>query len=367
MIPFLDLKKINKQYSEELKKACSRVIDSGWYIMGDELKKFEQEFSAYTKTRFCLGVANGLDALVLVLRAWKEMGKLNDGDEVIVPSNTYIASILAISENNLTPILVEPDSKTFNLTANSIRSAITPRTKAVLPVHLYGQICPMDEIMNLADQFKLLVIEDCAQSHGATLAGKPAGSWGHAGAFSFYPGKNLGAIGDAGAVVTNDVDLHGVISALRNYGSHEKYKNEYKGINSRLDEIQAAVLNVKIKHLDNEIAIRREIARKYLSEIQNPLIELPAIANDEEHVWHLFVVKTKSRTQFQEYLTAKGVQTLIHYPIPPHKQHAYQEWQELSLPVSEGLHKEVISLPIGSHLDSEDINKIIETINTFTL
>ncbi|GLR10866.1 aminotransferase [Mixta theicola] len=365
MIPFLDLKKINQQHAEELKNACSRVIDSGWYIMGNELKEFEANFVNYTGSRYCLGVANGLDALLLVLRAWKELGKLNAGDEVIVPSNTYIASILAISENDLVPVLVEPDTNTFNLTADSIKKAITPRTRAILPVHLYGQICPMDEIMALANDANLLVLEDCAQSHGATLSGKQAGSWGHAGAFSFYPGKNLGALGDAGAVVTDDADLYSAISALRNYGSHEKYKNIYQGVNSRLDEIQAAMLSVKLNHLDNETEIRRRIANTYLKKINNPHIILPQVIDDKSHVWHLFVVKTKVRKELQSYLDENGIQTLIHYPIPPHKQKAYADWNELSYPISERLHQEVISLPIGSHLTDADIDKIINTINAF--
>lgn len=367
MIPFLDLKSINNKYAEELKNACNRVIDSGWYIMGNELKQFERKFSTYTGSGYCLGVANGLDALILVLRAWMEMGKISEGDEVIVPSNTYIASILAISENNLVPVLVEPDANTFNLTADNIRKAITPRTRAILPVHLYGQICPMEEIMALANETNLLVLEDCAQSHGATIAGKQAGSWGHAGAFSFYPGKNLGALGDAGAVVTDDAELYSVISALRNYGSHEKYKNEYQGVNSRLDEIQAAMLSVKLKYLDNETEVRRRIANTYLEKIDNSHIVLPQLIHEEGHVWHLFVVKTRVRKELQSYLNDNGIQTLIHYPIPPHKQKAYCDWSERSYPVSERLHQEIISLPIGSHLTEADVNKIINTVNAFLI
>ncbi|MBL4829080.1 MAG: DegT/DnrJ/EryC1/StrS family aminotransferase, partial [Aliivibrio sp.] len=322
MIPFLDLKAINQQYQVELKDACARVIDSGWYIMGNELKAFEQEFAGYCGSKHCIGVANGLDALTLTLRAWKELGKLQDGDEVIVPSNTYIASILSISENNLTPVLVEPDEATFNLTAEGIKASITDKTKVILPVHLYGQISPMKEIMALAKEHDLLVLEDCAQSHGAMIDGKKAGSWGDAGAFSFYPGKNLGALGDAGAVTTDDGELSDVISALRNYGSHEKYKNKYKGVNSRLDEIQAAMLRVKLKHLDRETKARQDVANLYLDAIDNPLIELPHAVNHEGHVWHLFVVKTKNRKMLQQHLNDNDIQTLIHYPTPPHKQEA---------------------------------------------
>lgn len=366
MIPFLDLKKINSYYSEELKKACSRVIDSGWYITGKELIEFEKRFAEFTGTRFCIGVANGLDALALVLRAWKEMGLINEGDEIIVPSNTYIASILAVSENNLVPILVDPNENTFNLDAVSIRKAITTKTKAILPVHLYGLISPMDEIMNIADEYKLLVLEDCAQSHCASIDGKKAGNWGNAGAFSFYPGKNLGALGDAGAITTSDPDLFRTLIALRNYGSHEKYKNEYKGINSRLDEIQAAMLNVKLDFLYAETLKRREIAEQYLAEINNPLLKLPSSNKYECHVWHLFVIRSKRRKELQEFLEKRGVQSLIHYPIPPHKQDAYKEWERMTYPISEMLHNEVISIPMGSHLNNEDVQIIINALNEFS-
>ncbi|PMG99003.1 DegT/DnrJ/EryC1/StrS family aminotransferase [Vibrio lentus] len=365
MIPFLDLNAINRQYSDELKQACSRVIDSGWYIMGNELKAFEAEFSEYCDSKFTLGVANGLDALVLVLRAWKEMGKLQDGDEVIVPANTYIASVLAISANNLTPILVEPDERTFNLTSKGIRKHITAKTKVILPVHLYGQIAPMDEIMQIAEEFNLLVLEDCAQSHGSTLYGKKAGTWGHAGAFSFYPGKNLGALGDAGAVITNDEELAEFIDALRNYGSHEKYKNQFKGVNSRLDEIQAAMLRVKLRHLNFEISRRQDIANRYMSEISNPLIRLPKVSHKVSHVWHLFVVCCENRNALQSWLFERGVQTLIHYPIPPHKQMAYKELNELSRPITELIHQQVLSLPLDPTMDDETVTKVVELVNNF--
>lgn len=370
MIPFLDLKSVNNQYKEELIDACSRVINSGWYITGEELETFEKEFASYCGTKFALGVANGLDALILTLRAWKELGKIQEGDEVIVPSNTYIASILAITENKLKAVLVEPDIKTYNIDPEQIKKAITPKTKAILPVHLYGQLAPMPEIMAIAKKHNLLVLEDSAQAHGASIDGRKAGNWGDASGFSFYPGKNLGALGDAGAITTNDENLYNVLKALRNYGSHQKYHNLVTGVNSRLDEIQAAMLSVKLKYLDKETAHRRKIANLYLKEIQNPLIELPLkdvnAENYSQHVWHLFVVRVENRERFQQYLTENGIQTLIHYPIPPHKQQAYKEWSSLSLPISEKIHDEVISLPIGATLTIEKAQRVIDIVNSFS-
>lgn len=365
MIPFLDLKAVNGQYANELKEAASRVIDSGWYIMGDELKSFEAEFATYCDADYCIGVANGLDALTLTLRAWKELGRIKEGDEVIVPSNTYIASILSITENKLTPVLVEPDPQTFNITADNIREKLTSKTRVLLPVHLYGQISEMDNIMSLAREHNLLVLEDCAQSHGASIEGKKAGVWGDAGAFSFYPGKNLGALGDAGAIVTNDKELFDVITALRNYGSHEKYRNQFQGVNSRLDEMQAAFLRVKLRHLDSETEKRRVIANSYLNNIKNNKIELPAVKDPEQHVWHLFVIKTPDRIALQSYLTELGIQTLIHYPIPPHKQDAYRNWNDMRFPISEELHSCVLSIPMGPMLHEYEVNKIISAINNF--
>ncbi|PJE53316.1 DegT/DnrJ/EryC1/StrS family aminotransferase [Marinomonas sp. BSi20584] len=365
MIPFLDLKAINAQYREELIEACSRVIDSGWFVHGVEVKAFEAEFAAYCGAKHAIGVANGLDALILTLRAWKELGKLKEGDEIIVPANTYIASILAISENKLTPILVEPDAENFNLSLKSITSAITSKTKAILPVHLYGKISPMKEIMALAREHNLLVLEDCAQSHGAMIAGKKAGTWGGAGAFSFYPGKNLGALGDAGAIITNDDELYNVLIALRNYGSHEKYKNNYKGVNSRLDEIQASILRVKLRFLDEETERRQRIARRYLQEINNPLIKLPISLAKEEDVWHLFVIRTGYRDKLQKFLDENGIQTLIHYPIAVHKQQAYLEFQDQSLPITELLHEEVISIPISPIMTDAEVSFVIEILNKF--
>jgi dTDP-4-amino-4,6-dideoxygalactose transaminase len=369
MISFLDLKAINIQYRDKLIDACARVIDSGWYIGGKELEQFEQNFAEYCGVKFAIGVANGLDALILTLRAWKELGKLQDGDEVIVPSNTYIASILAITANNLMPVLVEPDLATYNIDPLKIEEAITAKTKVILPVHLYGQLAEMPEIMEIAKQHNLLVLEDSAQSHGAQLDCKKAGNWGDASGFSFYPGKNLGALGDAGAITTNDAELAKTLKALRNYGSHEKYKNLFVGVNSRLDEIQAAILDVKLKHLDDETQHRRQIADLYMAEINNPLIELPKVnkdvLNDQQHVWHVFVIRSKHRMELQKYLAENGVQTLIHYPIPPHKQQAYEEWNGLSYPISEQIHAEILSLPMGPTLTVEDAEKVIQLCNEF--
>ena len=369
MISFLDLKNINQQYRQQLIEACTRVIDSGWYIGGTELEQFEQNFAKYCGTQYAIGVANGLDALILTLRAWKELGKLQDGDEVIVPSNTYIASILAISANQLKPVLVEPNPNTFNLDPAKIEAALTEKTKVILPVHLYGQLADMPKIMQIAKQHNLLVLEDSAQSHGAQIQGKKAGNWGDASGFSFYPGKNLGALGDAGAVTTNDAELATMLKALRNYGSHEKYKNLVPGVNSRLDEIQAAMLDVKLKYLDQETQHRRHIAGLYLNGIKNPLIQLPlGDVNAEsymQHVWHLFVIRTNQREALQQYLLNHGVQTLIHYPIPPHKQQAYKEWNNLNYPISEQIHDEVLSLPMGPTLSAVDAERIIALCNEF--
>lgn len=371
MIPFLDLKSINAQYRAELIEACTRVIDSGWYISGNELFQFEENFAAYCGTQYCVGVANGLDALILTLRAWIELGRLKAGDEIVVPANTYIASILAISANHLTPVLVEPDTYTCNIDPKKIEAAITSKTRAILPVHLYGQIADMPAILNMAEKYNLLVLEDSAQAHGASITGKKVGNWGHASGFSFYPGKNLGALGDAGAITTNDAELAQMLKALRNYGSHEKYKNLVQGVNSRLDEIQAAMLNVKLKYLDQEIQHRRYIANLYLNGIKNPLVQLPLINTNaevyEQHVWHLFVVRTQHREALQKHLTNHGIQTLIHYPIPPHQQQAYQEWNNLSYPLTEAMHKEVLSLPIGPTLTGQDAEKIIALVNDWSI
>lgn len=365
MVSFLDLKAVNAQYREELIQVATNVIDSGWYIQGQEVKAFEEEFAIYCGTEHCIGVANGLDALTLTLRAWKELGKLQDGDEVIVPSNTYIASILAITENNLKPVLVEPDIITYNIDTAKISEAITVNTKVILAVHLYGQIAPMPEIMKIAEQYSLLVLEDSAQSHGASIEGRKSGSWGHASGFSFYPGKNLGALGDAGAVTTNDDELAATIRALGNYGSVKKYENLYQGINSRLDEMQAAILRIKLKYLDDETQRRREIAKAYIAGINNPKIDLPKLNDADSHVFHLFVVRAKKRDELQKYLHENNIQTLIHYPIAPHQQKAYKLWSNLSFPVTEKIHQRILSLPISPVMKISEIDLITEILNNY--
>ena len=365
MTPFLDLQSINAQYRAELIEACTRVIDSGWYISGNELSQFEQEFATYCGSQHCIGVANGLDALILTLRAWRELGKLQDGDEIIVPANTYIASILAISANNLIPVLVEPDAVSFNLCPHNARAAITAKTRAILPVHLYGQLADMPAITALAREHGLLVLEDSAQAHGAAIDGKKAGNWGDAAGFSFYPGKNLGALGDAGAITTQDAELAQTLRALRNYGSHEKYKNLFKGVNSRLDAIQAAMLRVKLSKLELETQHRRSIAAIYLQNIHHPAVQLPQVASPEQHVWHLFVVRTGQRTALQQHLAAQGIQTLIHYPIPPHQQQAYAEWNAQSYPLTEAMHREVLSLPMGPTLSEGEALQVAAAVNGF--
>jgi dTDP-4-amino-4,6-dideoxygalactose transaminase len=371
MIPFLDLKAINQQHRQALIEAATRVIDSGWYVLGQEVKAFEQEFANYCGTQHCVGMANGLDALVLTLRAWRELGRLNEGDEVIVPANTYIASVLAITENRLKPVLVEPDAQSYNLCPQKVRQAITSKTKAIVAVHLYGQLAPMKALMELADEHKLLVLEDSAQAHGATVDGKRAGNWGHASGFSFYPGKNLGALGDAGAMTTNDAELAQTVRALGNYGSHKKYENLYQGLNSRLDEIQAALLRVKLQHLDTDTLVRQQIAVAYAQGISNPLVILPiapasTVASLQNHVLHLFVVRVKNRAAFQAHLKAAGIDILIHYPIPPHQQQAYRDYQHLSLPLTEAIHQEVLSLPIGPTMGMTQVADVVAAVNAFS-
>lgn len=365
MIPFLDLKVINTQHSIELKEAVLRVIDNGWYILGNEVKQFEQNFANYCNTRHCIGVANGLDALILIIRAYKELGIMQENDEIIVPANTYIASILAISENKLTPVLVEPDIRTYNINPELIEEKITSKTKAIMAVHLYGQVANMDEINAIAQKYNLKVIEDSAQAHGACYKNKHAGNLADASGFSFYPGKNLGALGDAGAITTNDDELASVIRALGNYGSNKKYENLYQGINSRLDELQAALLSVKLKYLDEANEKRRVIANYYLENIKNERIVLPTITEKDAHVWHLFVIRTQHRARLQQYLLDNGIQTLIHYPIPPHKQNSYKNLNNLSYPITELIHDEVLSLPISSVQAMEDTKRIVAEINDF--
>ena len=365
MIKFLDLQKVNAQYEHELKEAASRVIDSGWYLMGKELESFEAQYAAFCDSEFCLGVANGLDALRLIFKAYIEMGVINKGDEVIVPANTYIASVLAITENDLVPVFVEPNNETYNLDSNRIEVAITSKTKAILTVHLYGQISIDQGMLDLCKKHNLKLIEDGAQSHGAAWNGRVSGGIGDATGHSFYPGKNLGALGDAGAVTTNDKELAHVISALRNYGSHVKYENQYQGLNSRLDEIQAAFLNVKLKYLQNDIDARRRVANYYLTHIKNSKITLPTVLSQEANVWHLFVIRTNNRKKLQEYLLEKNVQTLIHYPIPPHKQGAYPTLNNLNFSITETINSEVLSLPLSAVITSEEMKQIADTVNKF--
>jgi len=366
MIKFLDLQKINLKHQEEIETKLSQVFRSGWYLMGQELSSFESNLSQYIGSKHAIGVANGLDALRLILRGYIEMGIMDRGDEILVPSNTYIASILAISDNGLIPVLVEPDINNYNIDITKIEEKITSKTKGILIVHLYGRTVFSDQLKDLAEKHQLKLIEDNAQAIGAIWNGQKTGNLGDAAGFSFYPGKNLGAIGDAGAITTNDDDLAKVIRALANYGSNQKYVNIYQGLNSRLDEIQAAVLDVKLKYIDEENTVRKNIAKRYIAEILNPKIILPENPADvNEHVWHLFVIRTENRNELQKYLTENGIQTLIHYPIPPHKQQAYKEWNDQSFPISEKIHEEVLSLPISPVMTEEEIKKVIEIVNGF--
>lgn len=382
MIKFLDLQKITNQYSSELTVRTQKVIQSGWFLLGKELESFEKNLGEYLGVENVVGVANGLDALRLIFKAYKEMGIMKDGDEVIVPANTFIATILAITDNNLAPVFLEPDIDTFNLNIHKIESKITNKTRAIVVVHLYGCICWGRELNNLAEKYNLKVIEDNAQAIGAVYSDdsgkkthqKKAGSLGDAAGLSFYPGKNLGALGDGGAVATSDKQLAKLINALGNYGSTQKYINDYQGLNSRLDEIQAAFLDVKLKYLDAENEIRKQIAEYYCKNIHHPEIILPAkesfFKNKESrdsHVWHLFVIRTNYRNELQQYLTNSGVQTLIHYPVPPHKQKAYQQYHNLDLPITEEIHNTVLSLPINPVLEENEYKIIADLINAFNV
>ena len=371
MIEFLNLKEITMRDKESLMLSFEDLIDSGWFILGENVKKFEKEFADYCGVKNCTGVANGLDALILILEGYKELGLMKDGDEVIVPSNTYIASILAISKAGLKPILVEPNINSYLIDENLIEEKITSKTKAILLVHLYGRLCNMESINAIAKKHDLKVIEDCAQSHGASLNGIKCGNLSDAAGFSFYPGKNLGALGDGGAVTTNDNALAEAVTALRNYGSLEKYKNIYKGLNSRLDEIQAAFLSIKLKKLEGDNKTRRKIAQYYVEHITNTRIILPAskqtnIEDSYSNVWHVFAVRLGDRDRFQNYLTKNGIQTVIHYPIPPHKQKAYPEWNNDSYPISEKIHQQIISLPISPVMKQEDVETVCKVINSYT-
>lgn len=365
MIPFLDLHKMNERFRSEIDDAIQSVLDSGHYILGKKVEAFEKNFAKYLQVNHVVGVGNGLDALNLILMAYKLLGVLKDGDEVIVPANTFIATLLAISANNLVPVLVEPKMTTYNIDPTLIEEKITQKTKAILLVHLYGQTAEMAEIQVLAEKHNLKVIEDAAQAHGSLHAGKKAGTLGDAAAFSFYPGKNLGCLGDGGAVTTNNEELATTVRVLANYGSSEKYVNIYKGINSRLDELQAAILDVKLKHLDADNEKRRDIARRYLSEINNPKITLPVVDSIDEHNFYVFVVRCQERDKLKNYLEENGIQSLIHYPIPPHKQTAYKELSSQKYPVTEQIHNEVLSIPMSPVLTTTEVSKIITVLNSF--
>lgn len=361
MIKFLDLKKINNRYREEIDSRIKNILDKGWYLQGEENENFTKNFANFCGTKFALGVANGLDALNLIIKAYG----FGNGDEIIVPANTYIATILAISENGCIPILVEPDIITYNINPDSIEEKITSKTKAIMVVHLYGQAVQMEKIWKIAKKYNLKIIEDSAQAHGAIYQENRTGNLGDASGFSFYPGKNLGCIGDGGAVTTNDEELFNKIKAIANYGSDRKYHHIYKGINSRLDEIQAAVLDIKLKHLDSDNNKRREISKYYRENIKNSKIILPETYDEKSHVWHIFAVRTQNRDEFQKYLTEKGIQTIIHYPTPPHKQGAYKEWNNLSFPITEEIHNTILSLPISPVMTDSEIEKVVEVVNEF--
>lgn len=359
MIKFLDLEKINNRFRSEIDKRIKTILDKGWYLQGEENERFARNFANYCGTKYAIGVANGLDAINLIIRAFG-FGK---GDEIIVPSNTYIATILAISENYCTPVLVEPDIDTYNINPDLIEEKITDKTKAIVVVHLYGQAVQMEKVWALAKKYNLRVIEDSAQAHGAIYQNKRVGNLSDASAFSFYPGKNLGALGDAGAVTTNDKELYEKIKAIANYGSDYKYHHIYKGVNSRLDEIQAAVLDIKLKYLDADNTKRREIAEYYQENIKNPKIILPKTYDKEAHVWHVFVIRCNDRENLQKHLEEHEIQTLIHYPTPPHKQGAYREWNNLSFPISEEIHKTILSLPISPVMTEEEVKKVVGVVN----
>ena len=366
MIKFLDIQKNTAKYSGEIHQAIQKVVNSGWYLLGNEVKTFESHYADFIGTKYAIGVANGLDALRLILRAYIEMGVMHEGDEVIVPANTYIASILAITDNRLVPVLVEPSLEFYEIDDTKVEQAITDKTKALMIVHLYGQCAYTENIKKLCQKYNLKLIEDNAQAQGCYFNDvKRTGALGDAAGHSFYPGKNLGALGDAGAITTDDDELARVVRALANYGSNKKYVFDYCGLNSRLDEIQATVLKIKLKYLEKDNNLRRMVAKEYINRISNPEIILPVIKDWNEHVFHLFVVRCKRRDELQHYLEDRGIQTLIHYPIPPHKQHCYKNWRTFSFPITEQIHREILSLPISPVLEDFEIDKIIESINEF--
>lgn len=364
-VKILDLQKITQKYSAEIHQVALRVIDSGWYLLGKETEAFEKKYADYTGTDHCIGVANGLDALRIILRAYIEMGIMNEGDEIIVPANTFIASIIAITDNRLVPVLVEPDIETYQIDDTKIEAAIGPKTKGIMIVHLYGQCAYTDKIAGLCAQYGLKLIEDNAQAVGCRLNGKTTGSLGDVAGHSFYPGKNLGALGDGGAITTNDLLLAEKVRVLANYGSKVKYIFEYTGYNSRLDEIQAAILGVKLAYLEEDNRRRKEIAQYYLKHITNPEIILPIINDWDAHVFHLFVIRSRRRDELQQFLLDSGIQTLIHYPVPPHKQKAYSELNSFSLPITEKIHDEVLSLPISQVVTDEEVKLVVDAVNAF--
>ena len=365
MIKFLDLKGVTDSHSNEIHKAVSRVVDSGWYLQGEENKRFEENYANYIGTDYCIGVGNGLDALILIYRAYIELGIMHPGDEVIVPANTYIASILAITENGLKPILVESSFNTLEIDDEKIEAVITEKTKSIMIVHLYGRNAYTLRIGQLCKKYNLRLVEDNAQAHGCMFGCKRTGSLGDAAGHSFYPGKNLGGLGDGGAVTTNDKDIADCVRALANYGSKKKYIFKYQGKNSRLDEIQAAVLDVKLKYLDEDNSHRQKVAAYYYEHIKNPLILLPKRIDNEMNVYHLFPILCERRDELQQYLKDNGVQTLIHYPVPPHKQECYQEWNDCSYPITERIHSCELSLPIGPTLSDCDVKTIVTIMNDF--
>lgn len=365
MIPFLSLKQVTNKYSAEIHEAVARVIDSGWYLQGQENENFEKNYSKYIGTKHTIGVANGLDALIWIFRAYKELGVMRDGDEVIVPANTYIATILAITENNLVPILVEPSIDTYQIDDSLIEKRITARTKAICIVHLYGQCAYTEKIGELCKKYDLKLVEDNAQAHGCVFNGKKTGSIGDAAGHSFYPGKNLGALGDAGAVTTNDGQLAEAIRSLANYGSSRKYVFKYAGRNSRLDEIQAAILDVKLRHLDEDVELRKQVAKYYIEHITNPRIILPKVFDWQQHVFHIFTIRCAERDRLQQYLTDNGIQTNIHYPIPPHKQECFKEWNYMTLPITEKIHAEELSLPMSPVMTLEEVEKVVAILNAW--
>lgn len=367
MIKNLDLQQINNMYQEELLSAVNRVVNSGWYLQGKENESFEKNYAAYIGCKYCVGVGNGLDALRLILRAYIEMGIMDHGDEIIVPANTYIATILSITDNGLIPILVEPDIDTYQIDSNKIEKAITSKTKGIMIVHLYGRCAFNEMIDGICKKYKLKLIEDNAQAHGCLFDGQKTGSLGDVAAHSFYPTKNLGALGDAGAITTNDLSLANLVRTLANYGSTKKYIFDYKGLNSRLDEIHAAVLNVKLKYLDEDNNYRRKVAKFYIANIKHPEIILPQVSDWSSHVFHIFTIRTKFRNELQSYLLENGVQTFIHYPIPPHKQFCYRELNSMFLPITELIHNQELSLPISQTINEKDYKKVTELINNWII